>query len=140
MSFTSTPIKMEEEIKKEVGSQSDVDLEKASATSELGAEVAAITSFAQFPWMSDMAPTSNMQDSSTLAEAEAEAADSVEAVTNLCSEVSPPATPVLQSSLLPLPLPPPLQRCGHHHEWVTLSKFLVFMHSNILTLHYNMPM
>merc|ERR1712038_1029057 len=50
--------------------------------------------------MSDMAPTSNMQDSSTLAEAEAEAADSVEAVTNLCSEVSPPATPVLQSSLL----------------------------------------
>ena len=82
MSFTSTPIKMEEEIKKEVGSQSDVDLEKASATSELGAEVAAITSFAQFPWMSDMAPTSNMQDSSTLAEAEAEAADSVEAVTN----------------------------------------------------------
>ena len=110
MSFTSTPIKMEEEIKKEVGSQSDVDLEKASATSELGAEVAAITSFAQFPWMSDMAPTSNMQDSSTLAEAEAEAADSVEAVTNLCSEVSPPATPVLQSSLLPPP--PPLQRCG----------------------------
>jgi hypothetical protein len=109
MSF-STPIKMEEEIKKEVGSQSDVDLEKASATSELGAEVAAITSFAQFPWMSDMAPTSNMQDSSTLAEAEAEAADSVEAVTNLCSEVSPPATPVLQSSLLPPP--PPLQRCG----------------------------
>ena len=108
MSFTSTPIKMEEEIKKEVGSQSDVDLEKASATSELGAEVAAITSFAQFPWMSDMAPTSNMQDSSTLAEAEA--ADSVEAVTNLCSEVSPPATPVLQSSLLPPP--PPLQRCG----------------------------
>ena len=99
---------MEEEIKKEVGSQSDVDLEKASATSELGAEVAAITSFAQFPWMSDMAPTSNMQDSSTLAEAEA--ADSVEAVTNLCSEVSPPATPVLQSSLLPPP--PPLQRCG----------------------------
>merc|ERR1712218_508237 len=60
--------------------------------------------------MSDMAPTSNMQDSSTLAEAEAEAADSVEAVTNLCSEVSPPATPVLQSSLLPPP--PPLQRCG----------------------------
>merc|ERR1711923_104805 len=44
------------------------------------------------------------------AEAEAEAVDSVEAVTNLCSEVSPPATPVLQSSLLPPP--PPLQCCG----------------------------
>ena len=44
------------------------------------------------------------------AEAKAEAVDSVEAVTNLCSEVSPPATPVLQSSLLPPP--PPLQCCG----------------------------
>ena len=27
----------------------------------------------------------------------------------------------------------------HHHEWVTLSKFLGFFPSNILTLHYNMP-
>ena len=29
--------------------------------------------------------------------------------------------------------------CSHHHEWVTLSKFLGFFPSNILTLHYNMP-
>ena len=28
---------------------------------------------------------------------------------------------------------------NHHHEWVTLSKFLGFFHSNILPLHYNMP-
>ena len=28
---------------------------------------------------------------------------------------------------------------SHHHEWVTLSKFLGFFPSNILTLHYNMP-
>ena len=27
----------------------------------------------------------------------------------------------------------------HHHECVTLSKILLVMHSNILTLHYNMP-
>merc|ERR1711949_23046 len=43
-------------------------------------------------------------------DATASAVDSVEAVTNLCSEVSPHATPVLQSSLLPPP--PPLQCCG----------------------------
>ena len=28
---------------------------------------------------------------------------------------------------------------NHHHEWVTLSKFLVFFPSNILTLNYNIP-
>ena len=30
-------------------------------------------------------------------------------------------------------------KLNHHHEWVTLSKFLGFFPSNILTLHYNMP-
>ena len=41
------------------------DLKKASVTSEPGAGMAAVTSFAQFPWKSDAAPARNTQDSSS---------------------------------------------------------------------------
>ena len=66
MSFTSTPVKITpEEIKKEI---------------DFGAEVTAV---------------SGANEDYEARYMKAEAVDSVEAATNLCSEVSPPATPVI---------------------------------------------
>ena len=65
------------------------------------------------------------------AEAEAEAVDKVEAVANICTEVSPPTTPIIQNKILP---PPPPLKASPYALAARKSSEVGHLHGNVSSL------